>query len=322
MRGPDVAEWTGRLEAELGNLRGALEWFEAEQTAIAFQKLAAQISGLLAERGHLREGTLWLEKALALVDDDPGTRVLALSALCALLMYQGCGSELRPIALEIDRLQTELGDEVGRVRALTLLAWAATAEGDSGEARRLHEEAVVRARATGDRWSLLLALNNLGSFLIEGHKFDDAALALAEALGISRAEELHESTARVLANLGLALGGRGDVEGAAGHLREALVMFADTAMFAADEAFLGLAAVASASGDPRRATRLLGASNRLVDEFGLSRGGYPAQLDAEIMAVARTALGGEVADQLLVEGEKMRRDEAIAYALEGEASPP
>jgi hypothetical protein len=43
---------------------------------------------------------------------------------------------------------------------------------------------------------------------------------------------------------------------------------------ASEVLLLGLAAVANAKGDPRRATRLLGASNRIADEIRSDRDVY------------------------------------------------
>jgi non-specific serine/threonine protein kinase len=74
-RGSEEADWLNQLEAELGNLRAALAWFEAARATAAFQRLAAVLLALWQERGHWREGRLWLEKALALGDGDPRTRV-------------------------------------------------------------------------------------------------------------------------------------------------------------------------------------------------------------------------------------------------------
>ena len=109
LQGPEEADWLDRLEAELGNLRAALAWFERTRTAAAFQTLGAALLSLWDERGHWREGVLWLEKALALGDSDARTRVRALIALCTLLGSRNSAAEMRPLALEIDRLSTELG---------------------------------------------------------------------------------------------------------------------------------------------------------------------------------------------------------------------
>jgi predicted ATPase len=316
LQGPEEADWLDRLEAELGNLRASLTWFERTRAAAAFQTLGAALLSLWDERGHWREGEVWLEKALALGDSDARTRVRALIALCTLLGYRNSAAEMKPMALEIDRLSTELDDTITRARARTLLGWVALADGDLDEALGMHEQAVQLARASGDRWSLVRALNELGNVLLIRGEFDAAAGTLAEALAISREVGLPDATGRVLTNLGLAVLSRGDAEKAAGHLREALTLFATTGSVAAWAALLGLAAVANTIDNPRRAARLLGASNHVAEEVGLSREAYEASLYENTLAAVHASLGDQAAAQLFAEGEKMLRNEAIAYALE------
>jgi predicted ATPase/Flp pilus assembly protein TadD len=317
LQGPEEADWLDRLEAELGNLRAALAWFERTRAVSAFQTLGAALLSLWGERGHWREGALWLKKALALGDSDAHARVRALMALCTLLGNERSRAELRPLALEIDRLSTELDDTIGRVRARTLLGWYAEGDGDLDEAQRMHEQAVPLARASGDPWSLAVALNNLGNVLMIKGKFDAAASTLAEALAISREVAFPDATGRVLTNLGFAVLSRGDVERAAEHLREALTLFATTGSVAAGEVLLGLAAVANTKDNPRRAARLLGASYHVAEEIGLSREAYEASLYENTLTAVHASLGDQAAAQLFAEGEKMPRNEAIAYALEG-----
>ena len=315
LQGPEEAEGLDRLEAELGNLRAALAWFERTQAAAAFQTLGAALLSLWDERGHWREGEVWLEKALALGDGDARIRVRALIALCTLLGYRNSAAEMKPLALEIDRLSTELDDTITRARARELLGWVALADGELDEAQRMHEQAVQLARASGDRWSLMRALNNLGNVLLIRGEFDAVASTLAEALAISREVGHPDATGRVLTNLGLAVLSRGDAEKAAEHLSAALTLFATTGSVLAWAVLLGLAAVANTNDNPRRAARLLGASNHVAEEVGLSREAHEASLYENTLAAVHASLGDQAAAQLFAEGEKMQRDEAIDYAL-------
>jgi len=314
-RGPEEAQWLDQLEAELGNMRAALAWFETTRAVVAFQTLSAALLAFWLERGHWREGVLWLKKALALGDGDPRARVRALIALCSL--DNGYPTHLRPLALEIDRLATDLDDTVSRARAQTILGWAADADGDGDEAQRFHEQSVALARTSGDRWSLSHGLNNLGNQQMIKGNYDAAARTLAEALAIARELNFPDATGRAVLNLGLALLARGDTDRAADHLSEALTLFATTGSVAAGDTFLGLAALADATGEARKAARLLGASNRIVEEQGQPRDVHEAGLYENTQTAIRTTLGEQTAAQLFAEGEKMPRDEAISYALAG-----
>src|SRR5439155_23558217 len=151
--------------------------------------------------------------------------------------------------------------------------------------------------------------------LIRG-EFDAAASTLAEALAISREVGHPDATGRVLTNLGLAVLSRGDAEKAAEHLREALTLFATTGSIMAWAVLLGLAAVANTNDYPRRAARLLGASNHVAEEVGLSREAYEASLYENTLSDIDALLVYTAGKQLFTEGEKMTRKEAMAYALE------
>jgi tetratricopeptide (TPR) repeat protein len=311
--GPEEADWLDQLEVELGNLRAALGWFETREEAAPFQALAAALLALWWERGHMHEGTIWLEKALALSDSNPRPRVRALTALCTLDDHHH-PARLRQLGLEIDRLSTELDDTNGRARARTILGWAAEGEGDLDEALHMHEQAVALARATDDRWRLSIALNNLGNVQSIREEFEAAAGTLTEALTISRQIGIPDATGRVLWNLSFAVLAQGDFERAGEQLREALELFALTGSVAASEVLLGLAAVANARDNPHRAALLLGASDRITKEIGHRDIGEARLYDDTVKAV-RASLGDNAAAELLAEGEKMQRDEAIAYAL-------
>jgi predicted ATPase/class 3 adenylate cyclase len=312
--GADEGDWLGRLEVELGNLRAALESFDSRGDATALQTLASALLGLWGERGHWREGTLWLDKSLALGDGDPRARIRALIARSS-LDEQSDPARLRNLAWEIDRLSTEVGDAIGRARARTILGWAAKSEGDFDEAVRMHEQAVPLARATGDPWQPSIALNNLGDAHLARGDFDAAAGTLVEALAAAREVGIPDGTGRVLSNLSIALLGQGHFEQADELLREALTLFSRTGSVVASDVLLGLAAVAHETGDSQRAALLLGASDRIYKEAGdQARDVGEARLYSDTLTAVRASLGESTAE-LLAEGEKMSRDEAITYAL-------
>jgi hypothetical protein len=85
--------------------------------------------------------------------------------------------------------------------------------------------------------------------------------------------------------------------------------------FAADEALIGLAALAGTQGQPERAARLLGASRAQ---------GYPLEIDRPIfdrierdhLSAARMRHDPAAWDTAMATGAAMSQDQAIAYALE------
>jgi non-specific serine/threonine protein kinase len=85
----------------------------------------------------------------------------------------------------------------------------------------------------------------------------------------------------------------------------------------------GLAAVAGARDDPRRAARLIGAAETLLESSGVP---LYAQVDHELSRrvadAARERLGEQAWNAARDEGRAMAFDEAVAYALDEEDGSP
>src|SRR5205814_1549451 len=62
--GPRLAEWLDRLEAELDNLRAALEWGAGEaEPSEAWLRLQAALPDFWVLRDHTTEGRAWVDQA-------------------------------------------------------------------------------------------------------------------------------------------------------------------------------------------------------------------------------------------------------------------
>jgi non-specific serine/threonine protein kinase len=166
---------------------------------------------------------------------------------------------------------------------------------------------------------LQVALNNLGYLLLAKGEFDRAAEVLEEALDISGDIQFPDADGRVLVNLAWARLGAGDFERAEQHLRAAYANFSRTSSPGGlGDALLGFAAVARAEGRPRRAARLLGAAELLVEQIGRERTGVEAALRDETLAALEASLGEEALEGLVREGRVLAREGAIESALEAE----
>jgi predicted ATPase len=170
------AEWLARLDAEIGNLRAALDW-----SVGAGDPLGLRLAGLLAEywdiRGFAGEGLQWLREAFETAGDAAPLqdRARARRAQAKLLEEQGSleDPELREqgraYASDALAMARETGDAAAIAAALLLLCHAEAEPGFPKRRRHaLAEEALDHARRAGDRRLIAWALK-------------DAALALAPA---------------------------------------------------------------------------------------------------------------------------------------------
>lgn len=158
-----------RIAAEQDNLRAAMEW-GLDIDPEAALAIASGLVQFWITRGHIVEGTRWLEQGLA--KTKAGT------------------PEQQPL----------------RARALTGLAWMTLGVGDNQRAKRMAEEAIAILRANGDQNGLAYALliHCLPLFLLG--EYPQALAAVQESLELARLVKNAYVTATALNYLALAAG--------------------------------------------------------------------------------------------------------------------
>jgi predicted ATPase/DNA-binding SARP family transcriptional activator len=153
-------KWLPRLDADVDNLRAALDWSLGRGDAL----LGLRLAGLLAEFWDIRamsgEGLEWIQKALEAAGDDApiADRARAHRARLKLLEEQGSAQDAgglmeqaRAHAIEALSLSRQAGDPSGIAAALMLLGHLETAESHPQRHREaLAEEALTYARQADD----------------------------------------------------------------------------------------------------------------------------------------------------------------------------
>jgi hypothetical protein len=201
--------------------------------------------------------------------------------------------------------------------ALRGLGAIAILEGDYARARALDEEAYALWGALGDRQLAGGALRDLG--IIAWYEGDSgkARALLEESLALTHALPHLIDLAWASLGLGWVTFAQGEYGPARTHfaacLRAAVEIDMKGTVIAAVE---GLAAVASATGEPERALRLAGAAAALQEELGTAAW-LPRWLVLPIdyLAPARQALGMEAAEAAWTAGRALALEQAIGEAL-------
>jgi predicted ATPase/DNA-binding SARP family transcriptional activator len=346
------------LDAEINNLRAALQW-----TIHASPTIGVRLAGELGEYWRIRrdpEGLQWLEGALRAAGDraPPVDRARALGHVADQLDLRYEGEAQIARLREALALYREANDHAGISQTLRQLAVALGVFADDPDAEREYaREACRHARIAGDDALLGMGLGRLaavpgedrngllkqaaelliptGNFravaslyasaayvALGGDRVDEATSLLDGALdAVSRIDDPWE-TMIILGNVGLTRLFAGDPE----HAREALerelrLSVEHRFRKGADEAVAGLAAVAAAEGRYEVAARLRGAARAL---------GYPAalfdqriddRLERTYIAPARNRYGDaawQVAEQA---GAEFTYLQATTYALEQTRAP-
>jgi tetratricopeptide (TPR) repeat protein len=319
--GPDQAQWLGRLETEIDNLRATLTWaIERAETQMALD-LAICLEKLWDTGGYLNEGRRWLEQALRLpmAGVRPGSQAQAHSNAGSLAQSQGDldgAWTLQEQALAILREMDTEGARLGTAHTLNRLGIVAFLQGDHEKANALHEDALARFRELDDTSAIATVLNNLGVTADDRGDLDRARQLYEEALELQRKSGDTQSIAIYLGNLGEVARDQGDMAGASAYYRESLHLWDQLKDRWNITATLdGMASLAIAAGQPDRAARLLGAAAGLRDAAGAA---LPANERADHerhVAAVRDMLGEEVLGEIWATGHSLTLDNAVAEAL-------
>jgi predicted ATPase/DNA-binding XRE family transcriptional regulator len=315
------------LERESANGRAALDFAYARGEGTLGLRLATWFGSFWIRRGQMSEGTLWLERMLALDEASvtqaasPALRSRALYYATSLTMHLGRRDRALALAEEALALGEQTKDQSDISNALALLGSIALARGAEDEAATYFTESYVaakRAKDAGDPHQISLALLNLGELARKRGDVARATELLEEALAGVRGIDMTWGIANILTLLGHLARGQQDYERAKVRYRESLALYhrLGNATYTA-WCLEGIAAVACAEGRNARATRLCAAAAalRVAAQTPLP----PAEQDDfdKVVMTARAELDERTFTEQWRIGSTMTQDDAFSYALMG-----
>jgi non-specific serine/threonine protein kinase len=217
--------WLDRLEADHANLRAAMSWSIANESAEKGQRFVAALWRFWETNGHVTEGRAWVERALAREDQTPSAaRAGALTAASILAHRQGDYPRSIAYGDESLAIWRPLGDSAGVAFALNVFGNIAIDTGDYPRALALHQEALALRRELGDAPAIGTSLNNLGVTAREMGDYDRAWAIHQEQLALERARNDPVDVAFALTGLANVAHRRGDLRQSAALHSEALAL--------------------------------------------------------------------------------------------------
>jgi hypothetical protein len=318
------AAWLERLGHEHDNLRAALSWLLEQGDADGAARLGWDLKWFWYVRGHLAEGTRWMERTLAHVGAlTPVGRAKALIVAAALAYSQGDLDRHAAFAEEGGRLAREAGNREVLAMATYLGGHAAFVRGEHARAAALAGEGVTLYRALGDLSGAGLALTVLGQVALAEGDFERAARLFDESEELLRAAGSLWHLSANLSIRAISAAMRGDHARTIALLRESLSLalrLHDTQNAA--YGLEGLAGALAMLGRGRRAARLFGAAEALRERTGsVIRLAALRELRERHLAALRAQLDADVLATEWAEGRAMPSEQAVAHAFEeGEAS--
>ncbi|MET8427585.1 protein kinase [Nocardia sp. NPDC004860] len=314
--------WVARLDRELPNLRGALEYCLAEDTdqaAATGLRTTAALAGFWTFRGLYSEGRRWIERALAHpARQSIPDRVKAIHACCAMVVMRGDVPAAAALVEEGRRLAQQDPTPMNQALMDSSDGGVAVYRWDLALATSRLERAVEALDSYRPGFAYFASLLALG--LVHGLAGDTQRAAESYRRLISIADAHGETLFRSTAfyGLGTIAWQEGDRAQATELLEKALRIHRPIrSPLIAAVSLEALAWAACADGDAERAAVLMGAAQELDRSLGTVASVVPLvpQYHDECLRLTRSALGARRFDAAVRSGRAMGMDAAVAYAL-------
>ena len=314
MAGDRQQEWFARFDAEIGNVRAAMDWLLTTGEAEWGFRLVASQSFYFRDRGMAQEAYERCENLLALPAAAARNklRALGLSVTQALAEWTGRTAERQRYFSEGLEILEELHDLLGTLRSLTNSSVADRAIGDYATARKGFERAVEVARQLNDPRALAGSVSNLADVVKLQGEYELARLLQLEAARLFEQMGDRIAVAWALSHQADLAREQGDAARARSLYEEALARFRtlDNQPGIAS-CYHDLAGIAAEAGDYAVARSLYGESLQLYSDLG-NQAELPRVLES--CAACATA-AGEPERALTLAGSAAALRQALAKPL-------
>ena len=212
-------EALARLDRVHDDLGAAIDWAIERGDGEFAVRLTGALADFWRSRGHLTEGRIRLQAALAWgTSATAARRRKALRGAGVLASYQGDYHHARALLTEALALAREAGDDEATAATLNWLGTNAYGAGDLDAAERYIAESLAMRRALGEPGAIAASLNALGGIHHFRGELDRALAVFQESLAIKQHLGNPNGIAVSLTNIGL-------VERDAGHPERAARLF-------------------------------------------------------------------------------------------------
>lgn len=305
--GPLQAAWLDRLDDDYDDVRAALEWAWVSDHG-ALCRLAGALGGFWEIRGHLSEGAEWVKRALDTDAGRGGVRSKLLASAGLIAWRRGDFATALPAMAEAVSIARVSGDRIALGQRLELQAFILVGAMEFEAADPVVAEALRVAREIGDPMLVGGVEHTAGVLALHLGKLETAFPLLRRSLEAARSMGDQVSIGTASNILGWAELRAGNLVSARQYLCEALqVRLAVDDRTAIAVCLDYFAELLQAEGHSETAMRLIGAADRIYQDFGAvppslalaSRGYWLDRTSSVLGARARRALqqGGRMSVQ-------------------------
>ena len=271
--GPEEAEAFAELEADLGNIRAAMDWaLDSGRDQLAAE-FAGAIGDFLWRRGYWQEHSdrvaAGLTAAQRLSPSEPILVARLLHSLTRVAYDRGEVDSAETTCRTALDLVTQAQDPRWQGTFLNLMALILMSRGETEEAQRVLDESLPLFDAAGDARGEGMALHNLGVLAYSSGDRDTARQLYEQALPIRQQGGDVRGAAETQNNLALLAEEAGQFDVAEDAYRETLrsfMMIGDVLLMAV--ALCNLGEIALRTGRAREALDLLGPAEHTLEHLG------------------------------------------------------
>jgi predicted ATPase len=313
LRGAGYSDWLERLQAEAGNLAGAVRWYLAHDPGPLphlFRVLWLFWSRLDLEN----QARSWVEQLLPAAGTlDPRPRAELVWTAAMIAVDTGDDTAALAARQRLAPLLAGISDPFLHAVAQLAMAWALPIADDLDGALRETAVSLEELRSQDEPFFTAMAALTVGALETELGRYDDALHHLDEARDLAEGSGGTWITAGSRVQLGILDIRRGRPDQARPLLDEAL----DLSLAARSTPFVTLclsayALLAFADGDPERAALLQGAAQGLRRRVGLPAWPHLRRVQADLVAQVRHRLEADQFDQAFSSGSGLTQREAVA----------
>jgi predicted ATPase len=310
------AEWAQRLRGEEGNLGAAVRWFLNHDLA-PLPHMFRILWLFWQMRDRMPEGREWVQELRRRADalDDRGRAELSLISVVTAMEVGDDEGALAEVT-EIQRLEGRIDDPSLESAAQLAISWVRPLLDDVEGALTSALAALDGFRRQNDPFTAWAAFTaGLLELALGRHDGARVHLTEASALGGQLGNHWLRSTARTqLASLAVATD---HLEEARTLLRDSVDAGGELSTQALTFSLIAHARLALAEDKPREAALALGAADGLRQRAGLRPWPSTRRSEAELLARVAGRLGPKVMEQILTDGSRIDRAEAITFVRSG-----
>ena len=305
-------DWFHLLEAEIDNLRAALEWsLESGDVAVAIRIMSGTFLYWIVY-GRIAESIHWSQQLLGRIDEAALEYQIRFLRSAALLIYY----KDRDAAISPAQRAVALAREYADKRQLGWSLWAlSTTLLGGAEAEALTQEALVLFREVDDQPGLGLVFNAIGERARLSGDDERARSAYEESLAIAEQTGDTRRQYYVLFNFAFVAQHEGNHQEAIRLIRRSLALSQDLGVPTdVAQELLALAGSLGALGELVRAAHLFGAAQAFLQRSSVLIDPTDQPEHDRNISFVRAQLGEAAFEAAWAEGQAMTFDQAVAYA--------